>query len=96
MFTPPLCSKTFVHYQFLCTKLMISISIRTYLISYEIRFLNNQCLLYFAEMGGFSTRESWQNILRLTFMDLAAIIHVLGQKGGKETVKIDFDENVLF
>ena len=46
-------------------------------------------------MGGFSTRESCQNILRLTFMDLAAIIHVLGQKGGKETVKIDFDENVL-
>ena len=43
-----------------------------------------------AEMGGFSTQESCQNILRLTFMDLAAIIHVLGQKGGKETMIVDF------
>ena len=42
-----------------------------------------------AEMGGFSTQESCQNILRLTFTDLAEITHVLGQKGGNwEKTKI--------
>ena len=29
-------------------------------------------------------------------MDLAAITLVLGQKGGKETVKVDFDGILLF
>ena len=48
-----------------------------------------------AEMGGFSTQESCQNTLRLTFMDLAAIIHVLGQKGGKETMIVDFDGIII-
>ena len=33
-------------------------------------------------MDGSSTRESCQNILRLTFTDLAEITHVPGQKGG--------------
>ena len=74
---------TFVHSQILCTQLMISISFRTYLISYEIGFLNNQCLPYFAETDDFSTRENYQNILRLTFMDLAAITHVLERRGIK-------------
>ena len=42
-------------------------------------------------MDGFSTRESCQNILRWTFMDLVATIHVRGQRGGKEIMILSFD-----